>query len=558
MGHRRILIATTVAAVALMAPVPLNAFAPPASHSSFVSSRFIGAGVSSANTPAWTSQNLQQRKMMMDPSSMAESANALVHTTTATTAMEASDLFLSFADQGQNLAGIFFQASLLPYLIFLYFLSFKGNRIPALGNFGWQFLLILPSGIITKATYGCTLADCDWLHGGAEALLTVTNVLIVLGFRDAMNGTKNFEAFKPRLVAGGIAALFFTALAVGPGMGIGAHSPFLFGVGNLSEGATLALPWVMHSEPINALSIPTWAIHFSSVYEFLFAMAIIWQFAETTDNPKWKGLTWGMLPLHASGIAACTYHFFYNSSSLQFLVEMQAGLTLLGNITVAIAAYRIAKSNGWTLSDLNPLPKSNTSPTGLVTENIAAMPLTITESKESDLALVGKLLALTIVSSYFIKYGELALDLPFNPNGVAAAAIVVGIPLITAATYAKKSSEEGGEPLTIPGFGGGEGGENKGLSMQDVKKYGVAGTVAYVLTELAFWAVAFPVASTALYQSTGHWPDVINDGTDRATVLGFIFAGANIARLLVPLRLGAALALAPWVDENILNRETAE
>jgi hypothetical protein len=57
-----------------------------------------------------------------------------------------------------------------------------------------------------------------------------------------------------------------------------------------------------------------------------------------------------------------------------------------------------------------------------------------------------------------------------------------------------------------------------------------------------------------LYQSTGHWPDVINDTTDRATVLGFIFAGANIARLLVPLRLGAALALAPWVDDNILSK----
>jgi hypothetical protein len=91
--------------------------------------------------------------------------------------------------------------------------------------------------------------------------------------------------------------------------------------------------------------------------------------------------------------------------------------------------------------------------------------------------------------------------------------------------------------------------------MEDIKKYGVAGTVAYVLTELAFWIVAFPVAGTALYQSTGHWPDVFNDATDRAAVLAFIFAGANIARAFVPVRLGAALALAPWVDENILNRE---
>jgi len=41
---------------------------------------------------------------------------------------------------------------------------------------------------------------------------------------------------------------------------------------------------------------------------------------------------------------------------------------------------------------------------------------------------------------------------------------------------------------------------------------------------------------------------------DRTAVLGFIFAGANLARLAVPLRLGAAFALVPWVDENIVKR----
>ena len=103
----------------------------------------------------------------------------------ATTAAAASSTnLLSFSDQGQNLAGIFFQASLLPYLGFLYFLSFRGNRTPNLGNFGWQYLLLfvlgtIPSGIITKSVYGLSLANVDWLHGGAEALLTMTNVLIV-------------------------------------------------------------------------------------------------------------------------------------------------------------------------------------------------------------------------------------------------------------------------------------------------------------------------------------------------------------------------------------------
>jgi Protein of unknown function (DUF3593) len=95
-----------------------------------------------------------------------------------------SNVLLSFADQGQNLAGIFFQASLLPYLLFLYFLAFRGNRISDVGNFGFQFVLLfvfftIPSGIISKATYGETLANVDWLHGGAELFLTICNILIV-------------------------------------------------------------------------------------------------------------------------------------------------------------------------------------------------------------------------------------------------------------------------------------------------------------------------------------------------------------------------------------------
>ena len=331
---------------------------------------------------------------------------------------------------------------------------------------------------------------------------------------------------------------------------------------SLSIVFLFSLSQVTHNEPVNALSIPTWAIHSSSVFEWIFAMSLIWNFSKVTDNEKWKGLTWGMLPLHASGMAACTYHFFYNPKSFQFLVSTQAGLTLLGNITLAIAAFRIARSNGWTLAELNPFPKTGTSTAGIVADNIASLPLKTVETKESEIALAAKLGLLTFGAAYLIKYGELGLDLPFTANPAAAIAMVLTPPLLLSWIYYKRSEEEGeGLSFKLP-FGGGGGGEKKGISMEDIKTYGVAGTVAYVLTELAFWAVAFPVASTALYQSTGHWPDVIGNDTDRATVLGFIFAGANIARLAVPLRLGAALALAPWVDKNIINRsssgETAE
>ena len=38
-----------------------------------------------------------------------------------------------------------------------------------------------------KTHYGTSLANVDWLHGTAESLLTVTNILIVLGLRRAFS-----------------------------------------------------------------------------------------------------------------------------------------------------------------------------------------------------------------------------------------------------------------------------------------------------------------------------------------------------------------------------------
>lgn len=107
----------------------------------------------------------------------------------------------------------------------------------------------------------------------------------------------------------------------------------------LSAPAALALE--LHTEPANALSLPTWAIHVSSVVEWVTAMGLMWRYAEVTGNEKWKGMTWGMLPALGSAMAACTWHFFYNSTELEALVALQAGLTVVGNFTCWAAAYRI-------------------------------------------------------------------------------------------------------------------------------------------------------------------------------------------------------------------------
>jgi len=142
-----------------------------------------------SQTTTDTSKFHQFHLHMMDPASIVDTASNTITmadslTSTAAAVVSSNTNLLAFSDQGQNMAGMFFQASLLPYALFLYFLSFKANRISDLGNFGFQFLLLfvlstIPGGIVTKTQYGSSLANVDWLHGGAEALLTVTNILIV-------------------------------------------------------------------------------------------------------------------------------------------------------------------------------------------------------------------------------------------------------------------------------------------------------------------------------------------------------------------------------------------
>ena len=347
--------------------------------------------------------------MMLDATAGMEMASAL-HTSVSDVGTT-----LAFSDQGNNLAGIFFQVSLLPYLGFLYFLGYEKNRVPKSAMFGTQFLLLfvvstVVTGIVTKGTYTSSLANVDWLHGGAETLLTTSNLFLGFGLAGALS-TGKLEAADaqvpawPRIAAAGLALAVFGSAFAGPALGLGAHDALLFGAGNLPADLLSGLP--LHAEPENALSIPTWAIHFSSVFEYLFAMGMMWQFAALTGNERFKGMTWGMLPLHASGVAACTYHFFYNNPDLAFLVTLQAGLTALGNTTVCIAALRLALSNGWTLSELNPFSKEDEATAAeaeaQVQAQAQALPAAAPYGGAAVLPNAAKLVLLTAAASFATK-----------------------------------------------------------------------------------------------------------------------------------------------------------
>ncbi|NEO93842.1 MAG: DUF3593 domain-containing protein [Moorea sp. SIO3G5] len=93
-----------------------------------------------------------------------------------------------------------FAISLFPYLGFLWFLT-RSGQTPRLALIGFYVLLVfvfvtIPAGIYSKVAYQEALADVDWLHGSAEFFLTLSNTLVVLGFRQAIMehmGTGNRE-----------------------------------------------------------------------------------------------------------------------------------------------------------------------------------------------------------------------------------------------------------------------------------------------------------------------------------------------------------------------------
>ncbi|HEY9645444.1 MAG TPA: DUF2499 domain-containing protein [Chroococcidiopsis sp.] len=92
---------------------------------------------------------------------------------------------------------------------------------------------------------------------------------------------------------------------------------------------------------MNALSIPTWIIHISSVIEWIAAIWLIWRYGETSQMQSWRSLSLGMLPALVSAMCACTWHFFDNAPSLEWLVTLQAAMTVLGNATMCVAAWLI-------------------------------------------------------------------------------------------------------------------------------------------------------------------------------------------------------------------------
>ncbi|MFM7287027.1 MAG: DUF3593 domain-containing protein [Cyanobium sp.] len=86
--------------------------------------------------------------------------------------------------------GPLFVLSLLPYLAFLW-LAGRVQGFPPLALRGFQLTLLfvavtIAASILALQTTGQQLADVDPLHGGAEAFLTLANLLVAVGFSQAV------------------------------------------------------------------------------------------------------------------------------------------------------------------------------------------------------------------------------------------------------------------------------------------------------------------------------------------------------------------------------------
>ena len=418
----------------------------------------------------------------------------------------AVDPFGVSAEQWELIEGNLFGASLFPYLAFLYYLGKPEVQMPPRALFGFKFLLAfvfgtIPCAIFAKLRYDDILANVDWLHGPAESLLTITNLLIVVGMREGLReargggggggGLEGKKTVDGSSVGGALLGWSaFAATAALASVVAGADVAYAFEA-NASASTSAAsllndvsLLFGSRAEPANALSLPTWVIHVSSLIEWLVAMGLIWEYADVTGNQAYKGLTWGMVPCHASGIAACTFHVFYNAPVLSAVVATQAGLTVVGNATCAFAAYRMAKAAGANVAmpweegfegffpeksgDVAgeaersgaPFPETGdvTGDPGLFTDASAWRAKTTMSdglfgwedlstawSRDSDAVLIAKLFVVSTGVSAAVKWGSLALDFPFEPSVGLAFLLIFGPTALNVAKWNQISNRERAE-----------------------------------------------------------------------------------------------------------------
>ena len=286
------------------------------------------------------------------------------------------------------IASPLFATSVVPYLLFLKNL-WGAETATSEQKYAFATLLVfvlisIPAEVYTKERYDTVLSNIDSLHFLIQSAISLTNLRILLAFREDFNPIDTTTE-EEKDANSKFATTRGTAVDNGrPGAAVEA----IAGIILLSTGILMALDdrlidlssidfkatsetsiqfissvtrtiqsWRDYAQefdssftsllnvqthPPNALSVPTWGVHVFSLVEWLVAMGFVWDYGTRTRHKGWKMLTLAMLPLHASGICAVTQHFFNNDPSLEWLVTMQGAFTMVGNISLLYAAKTLA------------------------------------------------------------------------------------------------------------------------------------------------------------------------------------------------------------------------
>ena len=89
----------------------------------------------------------------------------------------------------KNIYCLFEYVSTYGHITYCTFVNFDFSYIYICITFGLCLMLkypLLTIGIIAKSKFHDSLSNVDFLHGLAESFLTLTNLFIVLGIRDAI------------------------------------------------------------------------------------------------------------------------------------------------------------------------------------------------------------------------------------------------------------------------------------------------------------------------------------------------------------------------------------
>jgi len=82
------------------------------------------------------------------------------------------------------------------------------------------------------------------------------------------------------------------------------------------------------------LSIQTWFLHFISILDCILCIDYFYRYAIITKSKVILVFVTVLNFFFLSGISIITWHYFSNSIDLKWLLCIQAGFTLLGNINL--------------------------------------------------------------------------------------------------------------------------------------------------------------------------------------------------------------------------------